>query len=133
MTWVPDKGRLVVGPWPDDDGATQVLAKGQVPAWQARWDRTGSVLARLDRRRRTPRTRARSACTRWTPPAGRANLDSPMLDGVPAFAGFSLDTGRLAWSAPGKDGERTVQVLAWSGTTIGQLELQTGGGATVVR
>jgi hypothetical protein len=61
------------------------------------------------------------------------DLAHPMLDGAPAYAGYSLQPGRLAWSAPAEAGDTTVQVLAWSGTSVGRLELPTEDGVTVVR
>ena len=52
-----------------------------------------------------------------------------MLEDAPALGGFTLEPGMLAWSAPA-EGQRTVQVLAWEGDTIGRAELPAEGGAT---
>ena len=65
-----------------------------------------------------------------TPPA--ADLDAPLLADEPAYAGFALDEGRLAWARPAGDGAATIEVLAWDGETVGRLTLP-GNGGTVVR
>jgi hypothetical protein len=62
---------------------------------------------------------------------GVADLAHPMLDAVPADGGFSLRTGRLAWTSPAS-GERVLQVLAWSGTRMGRLELPAATGTMIV-
>jgi hypothetical protein len=62
---------------------------------------------------------------------GVAILAHPMLDAAPADGGFSLRTGRLAWTSRAT-GELVLQVLAWSGTTIGRLELPAVSGAMIV-
>ena len=61
-----------------------------------------------------------------------ADLEHPMLDAAPADGGFSLRTGRLAWTAHSASGELVLQVLAWFGTTIGRLELPAATGAMIV-
>ena len=61
-----------------------------------------------------------------------ADLEHPMLDAAPADGGFSLRTGRLAWTAHSTSGELVLQVLAWFGTTIGRLELPAATGAMIV-
>jgi hypothetical protein len=62
---------------------------------------------------------------------GVADLAHPMLDAAPADGGFSLRTGRLAWTSRAT-GELVLQVLAWSGATIGRLELPAATGAMIV-
>jgi hypothetical protein len=62
---------------------------------------------------------------------GAADLAHPMLDAAPADGGFSLRTGRLAWTSR-SSGELVLQVLAWSGATIGRLELPAATGAMIV-
>ena len=57
------------------------------------------------------------------PDTGLADLSDPILADAPAFAGFSLRTGRLAWSSPEDGGDTSVEVLAWQGKTVGRLQL----------
>ena len=56
-----------------------------------------------------------------------------MLDSDPALGAFTLEPGLLAWSAPGKDSGKTVQVLAWKGDTIGRAELPADGDTTLIQ
>ena len=132
---MPGDGRLVLGAWPERRlaGAAlqQVLATGIVRDWQARWDETGTALALWVSDaapvRRPPepvRGRSRDRGRRFCRAAARAE---------PAFEGFSLRSGRLAWSAPAGGGDTTVEVLAWSGDTIGRVQLPTESGVTVIR
>ena len=57
---------------------------------------------------------------------------NPMLDAALADGGFSLRTGRLAWTARTGAGALVLQVLAWSGATIGRMELPAATGAMIV-
>ncbi len=133
VTLVPDKGRLVVGTWPDPAGEEQVLAKGSIADWQVRWAPDGSAVAVWTGGKRSSDTGVLDLYA-VDPKTGRVLLDTPLLDGAAAFEGFSLDTGRLAWSNPGNGGDRTVHVLAWEGDTVlGGMELPGEAGATVVR
>jgi hypothetical protein len=63
---------------------------------------------------------------------GRADLEHPLVADQPAFDGFSLRTGRLAWNAPTDDGKAALKVWAWSGDTRGELRLATERGVTIV-
>ena len=132
MFWVPDTGRLVLGEWPDAAGGAQVLADGPISDWDARWDDSGTMLAVWiagDGEHRAGRLSLYSI----DPDTGRADLSAPKLDAAPAYAGYSLKPGRLAWSAPKDSGDTTVEVLAWSGDTIvGRLSLPAAQGATII-
>ena len=133
VSWSPDEGRLVVGSWPDPAGREQVLAKGNVPNWQVRWAPDGSAVALWTADKRRSRTGLLDLYA-VDPETGRVMLDAPLREGIAADEGFSLEPGQLAWSAPGKGGDRTVQVLAFEGDTVlGVLELSADGGATVIR
>ena len=54
---------------------------------------------------------------------------------VPALPGFSIGDGRLAWVTPhGQDAEGSrVQVVAWSGDSVGAVESVPGEDVVVVR
>jgi hypothetical protein len=137
FSWTPADGRLVLGSWPDGKD-TQVLSEGNVTDWQVRWDESGTVLA-LWLSDGTTGQAGRLSLYVVNSHSGRINLAKPLLADAPAFEGFSLRSGRLAWSAPvpgvgGPDGEdTTVEVLAWSGDAIGHLALPTERGVAVVR
>jgi hypothetical protein len=130
--WAPDKGRLVLGPWPDGGTDVQVLADGPVGDWEVRWDQDSSVIAvwvsdggsdDVGQLSLYPVDRA----------TGLADLKNPVLDSTPAYDSISLRPGHLAWSAPDAGGDTRVNVLAWQGSTLGRLQLSTIPGASVVR
>ncbi len=137
FSWNPGVGQLVLGGWPDGAGS-QVLATGVVRDWQVRWDESGTVLALwvTDGERGDA---GRLSLYQIDPVTGAVNLDKPLLADAPAFEGFSLRHGRLAWTAPapgasGDDPEdTTVEVLAWSGESVGHLAVHGKRGAIVVR
>ena len=94
-SWCSGRGRPTTS-------TTQVLA-GDRP------DRLGRPLGRgrdaaraCGRRRGGPDEPATLSLYTVDPATGRADLDHPKLDKAPAFDGFSLRDGRLAWSAPGR-------------------------------
>jgi len=132
VTWVPGDGKLVLGDWPDTASgpAPQVLAKGQLDAWQARWADDGSAIAVwVD-----PQGNGHSGKLSLyrVDGSGNADLSDPMLDAVAANPDFSLRTGRLAWTAPSQDAAQMVDVLAWAGKNIGRLQVPADGSGTVV-
>jgi hypothetical protein len=148
VTWVADAGRLVVGAWPPSavaspaatttPGATsspaaspQAIAQGPFDAWEVRWDEGGTVLAIWTHTGNAEKPGHLSLYP-IDAATGLAGLTHPLLDSVPAAAGFSLRTGRLVWSGPGQSGQDALQVLAWNGTNVGRLELPADHGATVV-
>ena len=132
LTWVPGDGRLVTGPWPPADGGeVQAITNGRLDAWQVRWDPTGDALAVWVAGRGSDAGRLSLYAVDGA--TGRPKLGSPMLDSDPALGAFTLEPGLLAWSAPGKDSGKTVQVLAWKGDTIGRAELPADGDTTLVQ
>jgi len=137
FSWSPDDGRLVLGSWPGGKDV-QVLVGGPVADWQVQWDESGSVLA-LWITDGTSGQLGRLSLYAVNPHSGRVNLARPLLADAPAFGGFSLRPGQLAYSAPvpgvgGVDSEdATVEILAWSGDIIGHLAVPTGRGVAVVR
>ena len=132
VTWVPGKGRLVIGSWPGGADEAQVLERGTGTAWDVRWAPDGRVVA-VWMAGKDARDAGRLSLYALDPETGRANLDNPLLSDERAFAGFSLENGRLVYSAPGADGDPTMWVFGWDGDTVGKVELPGEAGGTVVR
>jgi hypothetical protein len=129
VTWVPERGRLVLDAWPNGAGDPQVLAEGPISDWDVQWDDSGTELAVWVARDGGV---GKLSLYAIDPATGRADLDHPHLDAVPAIGGFALEPGRLAWSAPDQGGDTSVEVLAWSGNTFGRVSLPTENGSTIV-
>jgi len=132
VTPVPDMGRLVLAGWPASDANPQVLAAGRLTDWDVNWAADGTVLGVWTTTGKPGKVGSLSLYA-VDPDSGRADLGNPLIDAAPAFDGFSLRSGRLAWTAPADDGGTTVQVAVWSGRDVNQLELQTEQGVKVVR
>jgi hypothetical protein len=134
VTWVPKNGSLILGAWPDGGGDPQVLAEGPISDWDVQWDESGSELAVWVARDGADGADGAGKLSLYSvdPATGRADLDHPHLDAVPAIGGFALEPGRLAWSAPDQGGDTSVEVLAWSGDTFGRVSLPTENGSTIV-
>jgi len=132
VTWVPDSGKLVAGSWPAGSGPTpQVLAKGSLAAWQVRWSDDGTAVAVWTVAAGKGNS-GRLSLFRVDPATTNIDLANLMLDPVPANPDFSLRNGRLAWTTPTQGVPQVVEVLAWSGKTIGRLEVPADGSGTVV-
>jgi hypothetical protein len=140
--YVPSDGQLVLGDWNVDDGqpsasavATPLtgdqakerhetaISSSSVVDWDARWDATGTKLAiwvasdggQLGR------------LSLYDVDAfdGRIDLKKPLLDAVPAAAGFSISDGKIVWAEPGTDGSGAggrVLVFAWTDHGAGTVE-----------
>jgi hypothetical protein len=133
LTWIPDKGRLILGDWPDARGDGQVLAKGSLRSWEVRWSADGTVIGVWTTTGDASKP-GRLSLYPVDGTTGRARLDAPILDDVPAYAGFALEHGRLVYPGPGTDGARSLWVVAWKdGSVVGRVELEGEGGATVIR
>ena len=132
QTWAPDKGKLVLAPWPKAGAENQVLADGPINDWEVLWDRDGSVVA-VWVSDQGPDEVGRLSLYPVDRETGLADLKHPVLEDAPAFDSISLRPGHLAWSAPDVGGDTRVDVLAWEGSTLGRLQLSTIGGASVVR
>lgn len=129
--WVPGGGRLVLGSWPDGSGRRQLLAAGPLVDWHVRWDESGTALGVWVARGK-PGSAGRLSVYLVDAKTGLVDLARPLFAEEPAFEGFSLRSGRVAWTAPNESGGRTVKVFAWSGTARGQIELPTTDGVTVI-
>jgi hypothetical protein len=134
ITWVPDSGKLVLGPWSDAGAGVgaQTLARGPLDSWQVRWDEAGSVVAVWVDQVGSA-LGGQLSLYRVDATTNAPNLDAPILDAAPANPDFSLRTGRLAWTAPSDTAPQTVEVLAWAGKAIGRLELRADGSGAVLR
>jgi hypothetical protein len=155
FTWVPSAGRLVIGAWPsrapaapdpspDADGATAgptatpslpatvTLAAAPVLDWHVRWDETGSRLAVWISEPGAPGT-GRLSLYLIDPATGMLADAEPLLRDVVAREGFSLGSGRLAWTSPTDDGGTVVEVLAWSEGSVGQVRITPTDELVVVR
>jgi hypothetical protein len=123
-------GRLVLGPW-ERDGETKTLAEGPLRGWSAEWDSSGSVLAVWTAG--PTDTEPGSLSLYRVAEGGRTvDLENPIRDGIPAFAGFDLDTDHLVWSATNDEGKRVVRVLAWNDEGSGVAEFASEDGGTIV-
>ncbi len=132
VTWVPDEGSLVIGTWPDGVAGAQPVARGHVGDWEVLWAPDGAVVAVWIAGNGESGV-GKLSLYAMDPETGRARLGQPLLQGEPAFGGFSLDNGHLAYGGPGGDGERTVWVLGWAGDRVGKVKLPGDVGATVIR
>ena len=132
VTWVPGEGRLVIGSWPDGAVDAQVLERDPGTTWDVRWAPDGGYVA-VWMAGKDARDAGRLSLYALDPETGRANLDEPLLPEEQAFAGFSLENGRLVYSVPGADGNPTMWVFGWEGHAVGKVELSGEGGGTVVR
>lgn len=131
QTWVPDRGKLVLGDWPNGGEDTQVLADGSVTDWDVQWSDSGDELAVWVTRDDAAKLGKLSLFT-VDPTTGRVDLAHPKLDAESAFAGFALKPGRLAWSAPADGGDTSVEVLGWDGELSGRVSLPATEGAAIL-
>lgn len=131
VTWVPGKGRLVLGPW-GRDGSTQVLSDKAARDWKVRWDADGTVLAvwLAGDKASDP---GRLSVYRVDRRGNHAILGETLLDNEPAGQSFSLETGRLVWSPRAGAGDSELRILDWSGDEVGSLTLKAESGATIVQ
>jgi hypothetical protein len=126
VTWLPDEGRLVIGPWPGDADDAQVLAR-DISGWEAVWEPDGTAAAVWTG---SGRRAGRLNVYAVNPETGHARLAEPLLDNEPAYPGFAVEPGRIVFKAPGKGGEPTVWMVSWEGEDPGRVELPDG---TVIR
>jgi hypothetical protein len=137
--WQPRSGRLLLGDWvepgrgdateaPDED----VLASGPVPDWDVRWDQTGTRLAVWIADGEDPTT-GKLSLFGIDPTTGRLDTTEPLLKDEPALPGFALEQGQLVWAVAGDGGATRVEVLAWNGSDVGQVELSPDQELVIVR
>ena len=132
VTQVPGDGNLVLGPW-EGSGRTQVLYKGPMNDWQVRWSPDGSVIALWIAGPKADQP-GRLSLYRIDPDTGRVRLGDPLLRDEPAFDGFSVQNGQLAWATPAAGRKTAVWVLAWDDSkVIGSVQLPADSGSTVIR
>ncbi len=126
------KGRLVIGAWPHEGARPQVVDKGRIQDWEVRWDETGSVVAMWIAGAR-PKDPARSGCTRSTKRPVPSTWTSRCSTRPRRWPGSRSVAAASPGTAPAAGGDLTVEVLAWSGDSIGRIQLPTESGVTVVR
>ncbi len=132
VTWVPDKGRLVIGAWPDGVAGAEPVARDGVGDWEVRWAPDGAAVAIWIAGDRDDGLGLLSLYA-VDPETGRARLAEPLLKNEPAYGGVSIDRGHLAYSGRAEDGSRAVWVLGWTGNSVGKVRLSGDTGATVIR
>lgn len=108
--------------FPGPAGSPVEVATGEMAAFQAKFDPTGTRLAvwvgeQLDA------AVGRLRLIVLDPETGAIDPEPAPLAGAPALRRFSVDVGRLAWVTPsGQDGqESVVQVLGWSRNNFGEI------------
>jgi hypothetical protein len=145
LSWLPDRGVLVLASWPALAGTDPTAELAPVPLlntsvdgapfgeWDVRWDESGIHVAVWLADPGDPNVGRLSLLT-IDASTGRVDRDGIALHGVPALPGFSIGGDRLAWATPpGQDGEGSrVQVLAWSGANAGKIDSQPASGNDAV-
>ena len=132
LTFVPDRGRMVIDRWDvvsDPEASASLdpqplldLGSGAVHDWEVRWDPTGRYLGVWAADPLSPALGRLSllAINRST---GRVDSEpKQLLSDAPALAGFAIRDGRIVWATPpGQDGEGSrLLVLAWKGPDAGR-------------
>jgi hypothetical protein len=144
LSWLPDRGALVLASWPALRGAGPTGALDAIPLlgngptdipageWDVRWDETGTHIAIWLADADNPELGRLSLLT--VDASGRIDPRGIALHDAPALPGFSIGNGRLAWATtPGQDGEGSrLQVLAWSGANAGKIDSQPVSGDSAV-
>jgi hypothetical protein len=138
--WQPRSGRLLLGTWraPDSDATSapdarvpDVLASGPVPDWEARWDETGTRLAVWIADQADPSI-GKLSLYGIDPTTGRIDTGKVLLHEAAAAPGFTIGAGRLVWAVRQADKASHIEVLAWSGDVVGQVELSSSDEPLVV-
>jgi len=135
----PGSGQLVVTSWRPDGAA--VATRSRVPGGDARiadldvrWNESGDWVAIWTADPSDPSI-GRLSLYRLDAGSGELVRAKGAPRDVPALPGFSIGDGRLAWVTPhGQDAEGSkVQVVAWSGDGVGQVESVPADDVLVVR
>ncbi len=128
-TAIPDSGSLVLRAFDRSVGFDQgtsrseSVAKGQFAEFDVRWDETGRWLAVWLADPTDPAI-GRLSLLKLDPDTGELDRPKGAPHDVTSLPGFSISNGRLAWATPpGQSGEGSrVQIVAWSGSTVGAVE-----------
>ena len=103
------------------DEDVQILERGPILDWDARWDETGTHLAVWIA---TSTDRAAGVLSLYVldSQTGRLIADDDAIKRVPSLPGFSIGHGRLAYATPvGQDAKgSSVRVQAWTKDGIGE-------------
>ena len=129
-------GSPIAASWCSATGRTAARTRRSWPTarltdWDVQWSDTGDELAVWVTRDDAAKLGKLSLFT-VDPTTGRVDLAHPKLDAEPAFAGFALKPGRLAWSAPADGGDTSVEVLGWDGELSGRVSLPATEGAAIL-
>jgi hypothetical protein len=134
-----DAGELVLTTWQPDAGTSAARSKvpgvdAEIAEFDVRWDGSGEWLAIWTAQPADP-TIGRLSLFRLDRGSGELQRPKGSPTDVPALPGFSIGDGRLAWVTPhGQDAEGSkVQVVAWSGDSVGAVESVPGEDVVVVR
>ena len=134
----PAVGRLELRSWVAGEGigegASQVVDDGIETSFDVRWDETGTWFA-MWIADPSGNEVGRLSLYHVDPASGRIAQPDGAPQDVPALAGFSIGSGRLAWATPpGQDGEGSrVQIVAWADDGVGTVETVPGEELVVVR
>ncbi len=136
---LPDQGELILTSWQPDATSAATRSKiagmdGEIADFDARWDESGQWLAIWTAEPADPAI-GRLSLFRLDRGSGTLERPKGAPTEVPALPGFSIGDGRLAWVTPhGQDAEGSkVQVVAWSGDSLGGVESVPGEDVVVVR
>jgi hypothetical protein len=134
----PAAGRLELLGWTAGEGiaegGSQVVGEATETTFDVRWDESGTWFATWVADPSGSDV-GRLSLYRVNPGTGLVEvLDGAPVE-VPALAGFSIGSGRLAWATPpGQDGEGSrVQIVAWADDGVGAVETAPGDRLVVVR
>lgn len=113
--------------------APQVVSEGPVGEFDVRWDETGTWLAVWVADGTDP-TIGQLSLLHVDRATGKLDRPHGAPQDVTALPGFSIADGRLAWATPpGQGGEGSrVQIVAWTGDTVGAVESGPVEGVVVV-
>ena len=139
LATLPASGALVLRGFEPEPGsatnsdAPQVVSEGPVAEFDVRWDETGTWLAVWVADGTDP-TIGQLSLLRVDPATGKLDRPHGAPQDVTALPGFSIADGRLAWATPpGQGGEGSrVQIVAWTGDTVGAVESGPVEGVVVV-
>ena len=114
-------------------GAGSVVSDSHVAEFDARWDETGKWLAIWLADPSDP-SLGRLSLHHFDPTTGELERMHGAPKDVTALPGFSIGDGRLAWATPpGQGGEGSrVQIVAWTGDSVGAVESGPVDGVVVI-
>jgi hypothetical protein len=139
LSVAPANGSLVLRKYSPRDGIETGAGKGSVVTdaavveFDARWDDTGTWLA-IWLADPSDSSLGRLSLHHFDPATGTLERLHGAPKDVTALPGFSIGDGRLAWATPpGQGGEGSrVQIVAWTGESVGAVESAPVDGVVVI-